>query len=204
MIDKILKGVIGLVGALMGFSILTLFVNLGIVEMSRGGWLNLIIHLGVSILFGIIFFSLSSRMIDRGRKLVKLIENELEKFSAYDITISSVGLIVGLVIAFLLSQPLNSLGIPYIGVIASIILYSMFGYLGLTIPHRKRDDISSTLGNIKRSPKDKTKTQNRVYPKILDTSVIIDGRIADICKTGFIEGPLIIPEFVLEELHQTL
>src|SRR6056297_4216530 len=38
-------------------------------------------------------------------------------------------------------------------------------------------------------------------PKILDTSVIIDGRIADICKTGFVEGPLVIPEFVLEELQ---
>ena len=37
--------------------------------------------------------------------------------------------------------------------------------------------------------------------KILDTSVIIDGRIADICKTGFIEGTLVIPEFVLEELQ---
>ncbi|WP_313758340.1 PIN/TRAM domain-containing protein [Tissierella sp.] len=201
MIDKILKGVIGLIGALMGYSILTLFINLEIIQMSRGGWLNLIVHLGTSILFGIIFFTLSSRIIERGRRLVKLIENELEKFSVYDITISSVGLIVGLLIAFLLSQPLNSSGIPYVGVIASIMLYSIFGYLGLTIPHRKRDDISSTLGNIRRSPKDRMKSQNRSCPKILDTSVIIDGRIADICKTGFIEGPLIIPEFVLEELQ---
>ena len=38
-------------------------------------------------------------------------------------------------------------------------------------------------------------------PKILDTSVIIDGRIADIVQTGFIEGPIIIPEFILEELR---
>ena len=38
-------------------------------------------------------------------------------------------------------------------------------------------------------------------PKVLDTSVIIDGRIADICKTGFVEGPLVIPNFVLEELR---
>ncbi len=201
MIDKILRGVIGLIGALIGFSILTLFVNLEIIKLSSTGWISLAIYLGVSILFGIILFSLSSRIIERGRKLVKSIENELEKFSVYDIAISSVGLIVGLVIAFLLSQPLNSLGIPYVGVIASIMLYAIFGYLGLTIPHRKKDDISSTLGNIKRNPRDKIKSQNRPCPKILDTSVIIDGRIADICKTGFIEGPLIIPEFVLEELQ---
>ena len=40
-----------------------------------------------------------------------------------------------------------------------------------------------------------------IPPKVLDTSVIIDGRIADICKTGFIEGKLIIPKFVLDELQ---
>ena len=68
-----------------------------------------------------------------------------------------------------------------------------FGYLGLTIPNRKKDDIQNNLGNIRRSSKDKVKFSNKTCPKVLDTSVIIDGRIADICKTGFIEGPLIIP-----------
>ena len=43
--------------------------------------------------------------------------------------------------------------------------------------------------------------RNFGIPKILDTSVIIDGRIFDICKTGFVEGPLVIPSFVLEELR---
>ena len=135
------------------------------------------------------------------QKLVRLIEKELERFSAYDIAISSIGLIVGLLIAFLLSQPIISLGIPYVGVVSSIILYSFFGYLGITIPHRKKEDIQSNLGNIRRSSKDKIKSSSKAYPKVLDTSVIIDGRIADICKTGFIEGPLIIPQFVLEELQ---
>ena len=43
--------------------------------------------------------------------------------------------------------------------------------------------------------------ENKIPPKVLDTSVIIDGRIADICKTGFIEGKLVIPRFVLNELQ---
>lgn len=201
MIGKVLKVVIMLLGMLLGYSILSLFVNLEILTMPMDGWLILAINLGVSILFGIIFFALSTKIMNRSRKVVNIIEKELEKFSAYDITISSAGLIVGLIIAFLLSQPLNNLGIPYVGLIASILLYGIFGYLGLTIPHRKREDISSTLGNVRRNPRDKAKSQNRSCPKILDTSVIIDGRIADICKTGFIEGPLIIPEFVLEELQ---
>lgn len=133
--------------------------------------------------------------------MVKLIEKELERFSVYDIAISSVGLIIGLLIAFLLSQPINNLGIPYVGVVSSIVLYGIFGYLGLTIPNRKKDDIQSNLGNIRRSSRDRIKSSSKTCPKVLDTSVIIDGRIADICKTGFIEGPLVIPQFVLEELQ---
>ncbi|NLK44354.1 MAG: PIN/TRAM domain-containing protein [Tissierellia bacterium] len=201
MVDKILKVAIGILGMLLGFSILSLFVNMGIIYLVRDGWVNLAIYLGVSLLFGIIFFSLAARIIQKSRQLVKLIEKELERFSVYDIAISSVGLIIGLLIAFLLSQPINNLGIPYVGVVSSIVLYGIFGYLGLTIPNRKKDDIQSNLGNIRRSSRDRIKSSSKTCPKVLDTSVIIDGRIADICKTGFIEGPLVIPQFVLEELQ---
>ncbi len=88
------------------------------------------------------------------------------------------------------------------GVIISIVLYVIFGYLGIKVPTRNREDFVNTIGNFRRgSGKDKIRTNCKSCPKILDTSVIIDGRIADICKTGFIEGPLVIPEFVLEELQ---
>ena len=199
MIDKILRVVIGLLGMLVGYGIVTLFENLEIIYIPSSGWVYLAIYLGVSILFGIIFFYLSSWIINKGRKLVQIIENELQKYSVYDIGISSIGFIVGLVMAYLLSQPL--MNIPYIGAVMPFVFYIILGYLGVTIPHRKKEDISSTLGNMRKDPRDKIKVQSRSYPKILDTSVIIDGRIADICKTGFIEGPLIIPEFVLEELQ---
>ena len=62
----------------------------------------------------------------------------------------------------------------------------------------------SIFSIFKFGPKEKEKTsKSEIKPKhkILDTSVIIDGRIADICKTGFVEGPLVIPIFVLEELR---
>ena len=199
MIDRILRVAIGLFGMLGGYGAVTLFANLEIVQIPSSGWVSLAIYIGVSILFGIIFFYLSSWIISKGRKLVELIEKELQKHSAYDIGISSVGFIVGLLIANLISQPFSK--IPYIGTVIPFVFYIILGYLGVIIPHRKRDDISSTLGNMRRDPRDRAKTQSRSCPKILDTSVIIDGRIADICKTGFIEGPLIIPEFVLEELQ---
>ncbi len=200
MVDKILKAGIGIVGILVGYSIVSLFVGLEIINISKDGWFSLFIYSAVSILFGIIFFILSNKIIKLGRKLAKLIENELERFSVYDIVISTVGLILGLLVAVLLSKPLlDKLGI--IGLLISIVIYSILGYLGLTIPYKKKDDILGAIGSIRRNPKEKLKHPGKSCPKVLDTSVIIDGRIADICKTGFIEGPLIIPEFVLEELQ---
>lgn len=65
MVDKILKVAIGILGMLLGFSILSLFVNMGIIYLVRDGWVNLAIYLGVSLLFGIIFFSLAARIIQK-------------------------------------------------------------------------------------------------------------------------------------------
>lgn len=204
MIDRIIRVVIGIFGVILGLGIVAVLRSVEILNISTKGWLGLSINVGVSLLFGIIFYILSNRIIKKGRKLMHLVESELQKFSVYDIAIGSVGLIVGLIIAYLLSQPLYKLGIQYLGVIASIILYGIFGYLGIKIPTKKREDITNTfnnMGSTRKSGKDRSKLNYKSCPKILDTSVIIDGRIADICKTGFIEGPLVIPEFVLSELQ---
>ncbi len=203
MIDKVLKIGISLLGTLFGYGILSLLMSIDAFDLSLSGWTQVIITIGFGLLFGIIFYLLSSKIIKKTKKLIGLIENELQKIPALEIALSSIGLIVGLIIAYLLSQPLFNLQIPYVGVVGSVILYGFFGYLGVIIPFKKRDDIGSSLGNISlaKKGKDKVKSNYKSCPKILDTSVIIDGRIADIIKTGFIEGPLVIPVFVLEELQ---
>lgn len=203
MIDKILKVGISLLGVLLGYGLLSLIRSIDALSISLSGWSEVVITVGFGLLFGIIFYLLSSGIIKKTKRLIGLIENELQKFPALEIGISSIGLIIGLIIAYLLSQPLFNLEIPYIGVVGSIILYGLFGYLGITIPFKRRDDITSSLGsmNLAKKGKEKTKSNYKSSPKILDTSVIIDGRIADIIKTGFIEGPLVIPVFVLEELQ---
>ena len=69
---------------------------------------------------------------------------------------------------------------------------------------KKKDDITSILLNLKKNgitKEKKIKPSLKSVPKVLDTSVIIDGRIFDICQTGFVEGPLVIPNFVLDELR---
>lgn len=205
MFNKIIKIAIAAVGMALGFGILAILNTVGVFDMMSKGWIGLLIGLGFSLLFGIIFFIISPRIMKKGRNIVQLFENELSKLPAYDIVLGSVGLIVGLIIAFLLSQPILRLNIPFVTMPSTVILYGFFGYLGIKIPAKKREDITNTIGNIgsaRRSNKEKGKANNyKSCPKILDTSVIIDGRIADICKTGFIEGPLVIPEFVLEELQ---
>lgn len=203
-LNKIFKVIIGLLGVLLGFGIVTILKTQEILNIPSTGWLNIAIYIGVSLLFGLISFSLSTKIINKAKRVTVLIESEIQNVPTSDIALGSVGLIVGLVIAYLVSQPLYILKIPLLGVVVSIVLYGMLGYFGIKIATRNREDIATALGhfsNSRRGTKEKSKFNYKSCPKILDTSVIIDGRIADICKTGFIEGPLVIPVFVLEELQ---
>lgn len=205
MVRKAAKILIGFLGMFLGYLIYSMVKSLGLVNFTGLAEFSAITIF--TVVFGIILFIFSSRIIKQGQKIARVIEGELQRFSIQNIALGAIGLIAGLVVATLLSQPLYRLNIPYLGVVASIVLYILFGYLGVTIPNRKIEDISTSLGNFtgnigtgKKSHKERSK-ESGGCPKILDTSVIIDGRIADIVKTGFIEGPLIIPVFVLEELQ---
>ncbi|MBV1816759.1 PIN/TRAM domain-containing protein [Anaerosalibacter bizertensis] len=202
MADKIARYVIALIGTLIGYGVMAGLKSIGILNLTNMGILGLVIFISMILISGIIFFFLSPSFIKGGRKFIRFVEVELQDIPASDIALGSIGLIVGLIIAYLLSQPFYNLNVPYLGVIVSILLYLIFGYLGIKIPTRKIEDFTNTFSLFKRNTeKEKLKAACKACPKILDTSVIIDGRVADICKTGFIEGPLIIPEFVLEELQ---
>ena len=121
----------------------------------------------------------------------------------------TIGLIVGLVIAYLIVSGIGTfVNIPIITAIVGILVYLFMGYIGIRIALKSRDDLfninklsrlTTSLNKEKQYKKDTI--IKKIPPKVLDTSVIIDGRIADICKTGFIEGKLVIPRFVLNELQ---
>jgi uncharacterized protein YacL len=131
--------------------------------------------------------------------------------SLQEILVSAGGLIVGLIIANLLTpslQPIPIVG-PFLPAAAMVIL----GYIGIAVARSKKDDIISlSPGRLMQAVKGGrgTRTAERkgelpfgqATPKLLDTSTIIDGRIVDICRSGFIEGKLIIPNFVLDELRR--
>lgn len=113
---------------------------------------------------------------------------------------SALGGLVGLILALLLSFPLSLLEEP-IGEVVPAIVSVLFGYLGLTIFSIRSNEMLDTLSD--RFSGRARRTGNFTSRQlILDTSVLIDGRIVEISETGFVGGTLIIPRFVLSELHR--
>ena len=94
-------------------------------------------------------------------------------------------------------------GFGPMGTFIVVLLNILFGVLGFRVARKKKDEVNVT--NLQRIliQQNPMKQESEIYgrPKILDTSVIIDGRIMDLLQTGFIEGKIIIPDFVLEELR---
>lgn len=207
MIQKILRVILSLVGVLFGYGVFLLlrFLVRG-TELAHKFLISetqqFIAAICCAFIFGLIFYLLTPMFRRHGQKLAKNIETDLQKVPTNDIVTGTFGLIIGLVIAFLISQIYSGFDIFYIGTVLSIITYIFLGYLGILVATRKGKDILPAWISAKKSSGSKTKSKtNDATPKILDTSVIIDGRIADIMKTGFIEGNIVIPEFVLVELR---
>jgi uncharacterized protein YacL len=135
------------------------------------------------------------------RQLATLATNLISVPSA-DKTAVILGLVAGLVVARLIS-PLFSYAVfkmPMILPALITLLYLLCIYGGITLSLSMKTELAFLLTRPPRVDEAEAKT-NQQTPKLLDTSVIIDGRIADICRTGFVEGMLYIPGFVLEELH---
>lgn len=153
----------------------------------------------IGLLSTILGFFLAPWIVEKIIKATLWLEQRLNRMSIQEIIGGVIGLISGLIIASLLGSAISWL--PWVGGIIKVIVTLVLGYLGITVGMKRKEEL---LGVWPRFGKDKpTKTENKQHPlyKILDTSVIIDGRISDICKSGFIEGTLIIPGFVLEELR---
>lgn len=161
------------------------------------GFLPSFVPLILSVIFGLIFYIFLSSLIAKYvLKKMSLVEDKLVKMNGKELISSIVGIVIGLVIANLIGIAISGFG-P-IGTVIVVLLNVILGILGFRVAQKKKDEISFSL--LKSEKADKQKKANG-KPKILDTSVIIDGRILDILQTGFIEGKIVIPNFVLEELR---
>jgi uncharacterized protein YacL len=130
---------------------------------------------------------------------VILAEIRIRALSLRTILGAAVGAILGIIGASLISLIVSRMNIltPQAETFTQILVLILMAYTGLVAGANKGESINlGSFGGIF------TDNVIRKSSKILDTSVIIDGRIADICKTGFLEGTLVVPHFVLRELQQ--
>jgi uncharacterized protein YacL len=208
MLKKLLRGLFTIIGLLLGYLIgdeiihNSYFLNSGYFSNSP---IKTILFLILStILFGIILFLISPWINSLIIKVMDYIEKSIQKLPATEILFGTMGAIIGLAVAALFVNLLAR--IPIIGAVLAVVVAVIMAALGANIAIRRREELISLISSIgikkAASGKDKkSKGDYRGYPKVLDTSVIIDGRIFDICQTGFVEGSLVIPTFVLEELR---
>ncbi len=162
---------------------------------------DIMLH-AIGMVAGALFlFLLTSLFLDIIIDWIKLGEEFILKIPVADFLFGIIGMILGLIVATLLSQAVTN--IPIVNFIVPIFLMIFLGYFGFSLGFKKRDELMSifSLGRLNKDKSMKKDVTPRYEHKVLDTSVIIDGRIADICKTGFIDGILVIPSFVLEELQ---
>ncbi|WP_066649193.1 PIN/TRAM domain-containing protein [Christensenella timonensis] len=165
-------------------------------------WVPFAAYIASGIISGIIFSVLSRRMAQAFERNTKSIEQRLEATPTTTLFAGTVGLIAGLVVAALISVIIGLIPIAWISIPLTILVYLLFGSIGLSIGVRRRVDIAGLIRGKKPAGGKAPDKRGGIPPKILDTSVIIDGRILDICKTGMFEGDIVVPEFVLKELQK--
>jgi len=205
---KTISRIIGAVVALI--AIMALYV----LDRSQfPAWINLWWAIGVAAVAAIIMFIITPY-------ITVMPYHWMRNTSASDLLAAVIGLIVGLIISVLLGIPLSNLPanlghiLPFVGAV-------VFSCLGVAIAVQRKNDIMHLFqsGLIPRRTREREREREREEERVkerekesasllqpvtqilLDTSAIIDGRIADISQTGFISGTLIVPRFVLNELQ---
>ncbi len=199
---RIIRLIYVIVGAAIGFNYLPLFWDLVNFHLNSA----LLVFMDI-VIGALIFFLLSLPLAKPTEQLVARIEKGLTSLSPVYLFFGTLLTIVGLVLAVLISIPLWRTGIPVVNNVLPILLMIIFSYFGYRIGTTRLDDWKNLLsGHRIRSKNPNTevidqKDENYHHYKILDTNILIDGRIYDLVKTGFLEGTLLVPNFVLYELQ---
>jgi uncharacterized protein YacL len=154
----------------------------------------LFVALGTAV--GFILGGMLGRELQRG---YELLESYVRDMWLSDLILSVSGLLVGLVIALIISVPVRALQPPLLGVLAQVGIFVVMGYLGIRVASVKRHDVKATFSRL--APDAAQTARPQMF--LLDTSAVIDGRFAKLVESGFIDGEVRVPGFVLAEM-QTL
>lgn len=227
MLERILKIFTVCLFFIVGFVVFSTYVTPFVHPFVNGAFfhdsifgttiLNLFTMIIGGILFGLIAFVIAPFCIRRITSMTEQGASKLSNVPTIDILLTALGMVIGLMLANLIGEPLSR--IPLIGRYIPVLISILLGITGAKVALLKKKEIISMTANLlprgmfadkagkafssmgvdRQAAKD---SRAACSYKVLDTSVIIDGRIADICKTGFLEGALVVPKFVLEELQK--
>ena len=156
--------------------------------------------IGAGVIFGVIGFLVMPYITLYPINAIRI---SLSKVSVPTLLSALAGLVIGLVIAALVAYPLSLLPDPLSSVLPFVVAV-LFGYLGVAIAVSRQGDLREIFTTTRRGQRSSAHAGAKAGQEksiLIDTSVIIDGRIADIARTGFISGTLLIPRFVLNELQ---
>lgn len=194
--------VLGIVLSRQGETVLALLLpNSVLTETILGNTFMSLAAMLVGGIFGAIIGSfISPYLIKSLFMFTSTVEKSLSAMSTQDLIAGTLGLFLGLIIANLVGLAFGS--VPYIGPYVSVALSIILGYLGMHLVVSKKSELAGWLHLHAEGSFDKKKNKDHHTGKLLDTNVIIDGRVADIYRSGFLEGPIIVPVFVLEELQK--
>ena len=202
---RVITALMVLAGASLGISLMPIAWQA--IGQTQNEWLNN--NITNSLLGALIFFLLSLLLAKYIAAGIRKIEEKLSELSLTYLLFGAIGSIIGLMIGVIVSIPFYNWDIPFINGIAPILVMALLGYLGFQIGTTRIEEWKKIFSSKskKTEPVEEQQMLDRKIAdhfhkyKILDTSVIIDGRIYDIAKTGFLEGVLLIPNFVLYELQ---
>ena len=208
-VQRLLRALIALLGAGLGMALTLGVLQLYSLTQPESPvplkW-ALVAYISTALVFGAIFFLLSNAIIARCIEWGAAVERRMDKLTFGQLIASTGGLICGMLIAALVSQILDFMGQSVFTTAFSAILYVVLGVMGFTLGFKRAGDVSDMLERVpvrssrRHRKSDGRDAPDRPRPKLLDTSALIDGRIFDVCRLGFLEGEMVVPCFVMAEL----
>ena len=204
-VQRLMKLLIALLGAGLGVAL-----TMGIMQLHTwtqpgkaidGGWL-IGMYAGTAAVGALIFYLLSDLLIRKCYEWAAAMESHMDSLTTVQMVFGMAGLVGGLLIAALSSQILHFLGDSIFTTASSAILYVLLGTTGLSIGKRRSEDLAAMMWKLPGLRERKGAKKVSARPKLLDPTALSDGRILAVCRTGFVEGELIVPAFVAAEMRR--
>ena len=201
MVVLLVRFIFMILGGVGGYSLGELFKNQYLADYDPTYYIiGFIVSILVCVGLGFVIGGAAGRYT---AKLLNRFQHAIQDIPGTDLLMGAIGIIAGFLVAFLPSVILFRSGLGWVsewGWVFALIVYAVCGVIGYVIAVQKKDDLVNFFRPSRREIGDEAPGTG-VPARILDTSVIIDGRITDICYSGFLEGELVVPRFVLNELQ---